>query len=100
MDIDEGELQKKKKADREHMYMFFYSRRSESDDPAVTEHPNSDLTGLVSFSIVLIFRTSAAMLPSYFPFFLLFASLSDALMFVEFIPSFQSNWVNGNETAL
>jgi hypothetical protein len=21
-------------------------------------------------------------------------------MFVEFIPSFQSNWVNGNETAL
>ncbi|KAJ7235223.1 hypothetical protein C8J57DRAFT_1479630 [Mycena rebaudengoi] len=38
------------------------------------------------------------MLPSYFPLFLLFASLSDAQ--VLFSPNFQGDWSNGNETAL
>ncbi|KAJ6479724.1 hypothetical protein C8R45DRAFT_355856 [Mycena sanguinolenta] len=36
---------------------------------------------------------------SYFLLFLLFASLLDA-DFVEFSPTFQGDWVNGNETAL
>jgi hypothetical protein len=40
------------------------------------------------------------MFPSYFPLLLLFASLSDAQVFLDSGANFQGKWVNGNETAL